>query len=78
VTALPIDRQLKTIRSKVEAGERLSAEDGQFLFQSDVDLHVVGQLADLVRRRKNGGVAYYNINAHLNPTNVCIYRCPLM
>jgi aminodeoxyfutalosine synthase len=31
----------------------------------------------MVRRRKNGSVAYYNINAHLNPTNICIYRCPL-
>jgi aminodeoxyfutalosine synthase len=23
----------------------------------------------------HGNVAYYNINTHLNPTNVCIYRC---
>ena len=30
-----------------------------------------------MRRRKNGNVAYYNINAHLNPTNVCVYRCAL-
>ena len=37
----------------------------------------MGELADLVRRRKNGDVAYYNLNLHINPTNVCIYRCPL-
>jgi aminodeoxyfutalosine synthase len=35
----------------------------------------LGQLANLVRERQNGNVAYYNINAHLNPTNVCVYRC---
>jgi aminodeoxyfutalosine synthase len=32
-------------------------------------------LANLVRERKNGNFAYYNINTHLNPTNVCVYRC---
>jgi len=56
---------------------RLSADDGLALFAPEVDLHLVGRLADAVRRRKNGDVAYYNINAHLNPTNVCEYRCPL-
>jgi aminodeoxyfutalosine synthase len=68
---------LGRIREKVEAGERLSAADGEFLFRDDVDLHAVGEMADLVRRRHHGDVAYYNLNAHLNPTNVCIYRCAL-
>ncbi len=69
--------RLDEIREKIEAGDRISAVDGEFLYREDVDLHVVGELADLVRRRKNGAVAYFNINAHLNPTNVCIYRCSL-
>ena len=68
---------LDSIRRKVEAGERLSAADGEFLFRPDVDLHAVGEWADLVRRRKHGDTAYYNVNAHLNPTNVCLYHCPL-
>ncbi len=72
-----VPAQLEAVRRRVEAGERLSAAEGEFLFRPDVDLHAVGQLADLVRRRKHGDVAFYNINAHLNPTNVCIYRCPL-
>ncbi len=38
-------------------------------------LHELGELANLVRERKNGNFAYYNINTHLNPTNVCVYRC---
>ncbi len=71
------DDTLARIREKVEAGRRLSAADGEFLFRREVDLHAVGELADQVRQRKNGEVVYYNVNAHLNPTNVCIYRCAL-
>jgi aminodeoxyfutalosine synthase len=66
---------LQSIRQKVEAGERLSQADGEFLYRPDVSLPEVGELANLVRERKNGNRAYYNINTHLNPTNVCVYRC---
>ena len=41
----------------------------------ETPLQEVGELANLVRERLNGNVAYYNINTHLNPTNVCVYRC---
>ncbi len=66
---------LETIRKKVEAGERLSLEDGLFLYQPEVPLYEVGDLANIVRERINGNATYYNINTHLNTTNVCIYRC---
>ena len=66
---------LETIREKVEAGERLSLQDGLLLDDPATPLHEVGQLANLVRERINGNRAFYNINAHLNPTNVCVYRC---
>ena len=72
-----LDSTLEKIRKKVDAGQRLSAANGEFLFQTEVDLHAVGELADLVRQRKNGEAVYYNVNSHLNPTNVCIYRCAL-
>jgi len=65
---------LETISKKVHAGERLSFDDGMALEQH-ADLHYLGELADLVRERKNGNTAYYNVNTHLNPTNVCVYRC---
>ncbi len=68
---------LDKVREKVEAGERLTAAEGEFLFQPEADLHAVGELAEIVRRRKNGNVAYYNRNTHLNPTNICVYRCRL-
>src|SRR5271154_4989929 len=66
---------LLSIREKVEAGQRLSFDDGIFLYRPDVPVVEVGELANLVRERKNGNFAYYNVNTHLNPTNVCVYRC---
>ena len=66
--------RLNQIRAKVEAGERLSFEEGVYLYDEG-DLFDVGALANLVRERKNGNVAYYNVNTHINPTNVCVYRC---
>jgi aminodeoxyfutalosine synthase len=66
---------LKNIRDKVEAGQRLSMDDGLLLYDPKTPLHDIGELANLVRERISGNVAYYNINTHLNPTNVCVYRC---
>jgi len=65
------------IEAKVQGGQRLTAEEGLWLLAPETDLHAVGRLANLMRRRKNGRRAHYNVNAHLNPTNVCIYRCPI-
>ncbi len=67
--------RLKTIREKVEAGERLSFDDGLLLYDGEIPLNEIGQLANQVRERINGNAAYYNINTHLNPTNICLYRC---
>jgi aminodeoxyfutalosine synthase len=63
------------IRAKVLAGERLTFDDGVFLYSPAVHLNELGELANVVRERKNGNLAYYNINTHLNATNVCVYRC---
>ncbi|QVL32408.1 aminofutalosine synthase MqnE [Telmatocola sphagniphila] len=71
---MPSDTQLNAIRTKVENGQRLSFEDGFYLDQH-ADLFTLGELANIVRERKNGQVTYYNVNEHLNPTNVCVYRC---
>jgi aminodeoxyfutalosine synthase len=68
------DTRLSGIRDKVEAGRRLSLEDGMYL-EEHADLFTLGELANLVRARKNGNFTYYNVNTHLNPTNVCLYRC---
>src|SRR5436309_1290009 len=52
--------RLSAIREKVEAGERLSFDDGVFLYE-EADLFSLGDLADLVRERNNGNFAYYNV-----------------
>jgi aminodeoxyfutalosine synthase len=68
------DAGLRATRQKVEAGERLTFDDGMLLEQH-ADLFTLGELANHIRERKNGNNTYYNVNEHLNPTNVCVYRC---
>jgi aminodeoxyfutalosine synthase len=65
---------LMDIEEKVLAGERLSFDEGLRLFETD-DLAALGRLANIVRRRRHGNVTYYNMNRHLNPTNVCYWDC---
>ena len=72
---LTTDSRLKPIRDKVEAGERLTFDDGLLMYDPEIPLNDLGQLANIVREKINGNVGYYNINTHLNPTNICVYRC---
>src|ERR1044072_3369271 len=68
------DKNLVEIAQRGEAGERLSLEDGIALFATD-DLPALGKLADSVRRKKHGRTTFFNVNRHLNPTNVCDADC---
>jgi aminodeoxyfutalosine synthase len=70
------DVRLEPIARKVFAGERLTAEDGLALYQSH-DLLGIGWLANYVREKRHGNVCYYNVNRHINPTNVCVAHCRL-
>ena len=70
------DARLKPIAERVLAGERLSFDDGIALYRSP-DLLAVGWLANHVREKRHGNVSYYNINRHINPTNICVARCRL-
>lgn len=65
---------IKDIAEKVEAGERLTFEDGLRLYQSN-DLLLVGKLADQVNRKRNGDVVYFVQNHRITPTNVCALHC---
>lgn len=67
--------RFSAIQEKALHGERLTFDDGLLLYSPEVHLNDLGALANVVRERKNGNHAYYNINTHLNPTNVCVYRC---
>jgi aminodeoxyfutalosine synthase len=70
------DQRLKPIAEKVLAGTRLSMEDGIALYRSP-DLLAVGWLANHVREKRHGNITYYNVNRHINPTNVCVAHCKL-
>jgi aminodeoxyfutalosine synthase len=69
-----IDERLDPIRAKVERGERLTLNEGELLF-STPDLSGVLEMADAVRRRLHGNTAFYNVNRHLNYSNVCALSC---
>ncbi len=70
------DPRLLPISEKVFARERLSLEDGVTLYRSH-DILAVGWLANHVRERMHGNLAYFNVNRHINPTNVCVAACRL-
>src|SRR3982075_4589862 len=70
------DHRLRPISEKVLGGARLTAEDGIALYRSP-DLLAVGWLANDVREKRHGNVTYFNVNRHINPTNVCVAHCKL-
>jgi aminodeoxyfutalosine synthase len=70
------DPRLLPVRDKVERGERLNAEDGLALYRSP-DLLSVGWMANLVRERLHGNKTFFNVNRHINPTDVCVASCKL-
>jgi len=70
------DPGLEPIAAKVMEGMRLNAADGLTLYGSR-DVLAVGWLANTVRERMHGDVTYFNVNRHINPTNVCVAACKL-
>lgn len=63
-----------SITEKVRAGERLTDQEALFLF-AEPDLLAVGELAAFVNERKNGKRVFFNVNRHINHTNICVNRC---
>src|SRR5512135_944894 len=70
------DLRLNPIADKVLGGERLTADDALTLYRTH-DILAVGWLANHVRERMHGNVAYFNVNRHINHTNVCVAACRL-
>jgi aminodeoxyfutalosine synthase len=70
------DARIEPIAQKVFAGERLSFDDGVALYGTG-DVLALGWLANHVRERMHGDVTYFNVNRHINPTNVCVAACRL-
>ncbi|HEY4046869.1 MAG TPA: aminofutalosine synthase MqnE [Acidobacteriaceae bacterium] len=70
------DAVLRQIADKVFAEHRLDFADGVALYRSS-DILAVGWLANHVREKLHGNIAYFNVNRHINPTNVCVAACRL-
>ncbi len=70
------DQRLAPILEKVREGVRLDYQDGLDLYRSS-NLLALGCLANLVRERLHGNVTYFNVNRHINPTDVCVASCRL-
>ncbi|MCC7390877.1 aminofutalosine synthase MqnE [Candidatus Sumerlaeota bacterium] len=68
------DSSLLPIAEKIQAGTRLSFEDGLVIYASH-DLPAIGAMANYVREKLHGGKTYFNINLHINPTNTCFMSC---
>lgn len=65
---------LKKIEEKILGGARLTKEDGLALYACN-NLAWLGYMADLARQRISGDYVYYNVNRHVNLTNICVSRC---
>jgi len=70
------DPRLRPILDKVYSGARLSFEDGLALYRTP-DILALGYMANLVRERLHENVTYFNVNRHINPTDVCVASCRL-
>jgi aminodeoxyfutalosine synthase len=70
------DVRLQPIHDKVLSGERLDSSDALALYRTG-DILAVGWLANHVRERLHGDRTYFNVNRHINPTNVCVAACRL-
>lgn len=64
--------ELQDLAAKVRDGARLDADDALLCYSTPHLLHL-GRLADHQRRRRHGTTTYFNVNRHINPTNVCVY-----
>ena len=65
---------LDTIENKVLEGQRITTDEALFLFRSP-DLVRIGKIANIASEKKNGDRIFYNVNRHINPTNICVYDC---
>jgi aminodeoxyfutalosine synthase len=65
---------LRTIAKKVQDQERITFDEGVYLFEH-AELGYLGTLANHIRVRKHGDRTYFNRNFHIEPTNLCVYTC---
>lgn len=74
VSSSKISSEAKKIAEKVLFSERISMEEGLYLYEKG-EFNFLGSLANHVREKKHGNVTYFNKNFHIEPTNICVFDC---
>jgi len=69
-----LDLRLRKIIDKIHRSERISSDDGIYLFEHG-ELSLLGGLANMIRERLHGKLTFFNRNFHIEPTNICVYDC---
>ena len=69
-----LDPTLKNIAEKVIAEERITFEEGVYLYEK-AELPYLGVVANYIRNKRHGDRTYFNRNFHIEPTNLCVYDC---
>jgi aminodeoxyfutalosine synthase len=69
-----LDEGLKKIAKKVFSKERITVEEGVYLFEHG-ELGFLGSLANHIRTERHGDFTYFNRNFHVEPTNICVFDC---
>lgn len=68
------DSKLLTLSKKVIESNRLSPQEGLYLYQN-ADLSLLAMLANYIRENRHGNKTYFNKNFHIEPTNICVFDC---
>ena len=66
--------EMPALAAKMQAGGVMTREEAVYLFEQ-AELLDVMRLADTVNRERNREHVYYNVNRHINPTNICVLSC---
>ena len=66
--------ELQSIVTKLANGSSLNREDGHVLFNSK-DLDSIGSIANIIKQSRFGDRAFFNVNVHINQTNICTLAC---
>ena len=67
---------ISQILDKAISEKEVTKEDAMELFEADgIDFHLIGMVADVLRKRRVGETVTYVVNRNINFTNVCIKQC---
>ena len=74
VNALPLETNIRGIAAKIIDNSRITTDDCLKLYNYQ-DISLLGALANYVNEQKNGKRVFFNRNFHIEPSNICKYKC---